>query len=968
MIKKRFLKIAILAITVSIMALICAIAIIGASETKSYTVSYYSNGVLAQSIPLQEGTKHIVLSTPFASNNANKQFYGWYDETGKFYKNMEITVNKNYTFYEAYGMIVTDKSEFVRAIGQAGNYVRLGASITLDEVITLPTNGLVIIDLNGYDITVTSEEYAFYTENASVHILNSSTTGTGKITHTGVATNLDLMNASLFRFAPSLKKNASIHLFKNANIQSNVGLFDIVSDLTYSKYTYNIDVDSAISGEFIVRTYGINDASFTMHENAYVTVLGQYAFEDRGNCDGINLTFNMSTGKLDIQSNTFITNELSKYNVYITGGSFKRSLSHLYSNYTFVSNSGRYDFSKCAHSDIIVGMTATCTEAGTVTYKCSLCGTVHTEDSKAIGHTSVKKLVQEAVATKDTTEPGYYATTCQRCGYEEKEFFYPDPKDVYISVRLRNKDGVERTVRVKATDVFSDNVGERLQSFSTSLIESQYGVKQSEIISIEIPLGVKTIAGGIGHQDGNPMGLFYKNPHLEEIVLPMSIENIEATAFAYIDTLLTVKGLEYVTGTIDKQAFKQNATSKLFIERMELNAKTIGEEAFYNATMISLSFGKNVNSIGARAFGLSEGITTKLLEIFVEGNENKMYNHALLSKYNNDFKCFSSLNSGHQFDNLGIVYVDHNFIIETTHPTCQEGGYDFMKCEYCGAEEIGNYTDSVPHNYQVIDPPVQSTCSTQGYEGTMCSMCKDVNITLYYPYDPQTHDYTFDSTFSHNDICENEYHIIGVCRCGEKDPNPANWTWMPAKGEHEWDENNPIEYVAPTCGEDGYSLVDCTNCGFEVIITQKATGKHTRVTDNKNSIPATCSTEGKMVWVCDVCGDSKENSVPKNKDNHEWEKDDKGNLVWTVKVEATAEKAGTAQNKCLGCNKTQTRGIPVTSEQTEEISNLVLILLIVGGVILVGGGLGITLYYTVFRKNASSGYKYKFNTLGKKYK
>lgn len=966
MIKRKILKVAILAVAIAIVTILCSIAIFGADETKTYTVSYYSNGVLAQSLTMQEGAKHIIKSEPFATTNANKQFYGWYDETGKFYKDMQITINQNYTFFEAYGSVVTTKDEFVRAIGQAGNYVRLGASIALDVVVTLPSDGMAIIDLNGYDLTVTSGEYAFYGENTNIHILNSSSTGNGKISHTGTATSQDLMNASLFLLKPSLRKNASVRIFKNANIESNVGLFEIASDLTYSKYSYAFDIDSTISGQFITRTYGIKDATFTVHENAYVKVLGQFAFEDRGNYAGINLTFIMGSGKLDIAEKTYITNEKAKYNVYITGGTFNKSLSNLYPNYTFVSSGGRYAFSKCAHADIITDMTATCLEPGTVTYKCSLCGVVHTEDSAAIGHTSVKRLVQEAITTKDITEPGYYATTCQRCGYEEKEYFYPAPKDVYVSVKLRNNDGTIRNVRVKSTDVYGDLVGERLQSFSTSLIEFQYGVNQSQIISIEIPLGVKTIAGGIGHQDGSPMGLFYKNPHLEEIILPMSIENIEATAFAYIDTLLTVKGLEYVTGTIDKQAFKQNPTSKLFIERMELNAKTIGEEAFYNATMISLSFGKNVKSIGSRAFGLDEAIETKLLEIFVEGNENVYYNGALLSKYNADFSCFSSLSSGHQFDNLGVVYVDHNYIVETTYPTCQEGGYDFMKCEYCGAEEIGNFTDTIPHDYQIIDPPVQSTCSTQGYEGTKCSMCNDIIISKYYPYDPATHDFTFSSKNSLDNICEYEYHIIGVCRCGESDPNPANWTYMPAKGAHEWDESHPIEYVAPTCGEEGYSLVNCYNCGFEVTITHKATGKHTMVTDNKKTIPATCSTKGKLAWVCDVCGTPRERDVDLNKDNHEWEKDEKGNLVWTVLVEATSEKVGKVQNKCTGCGKTQTKNTPLSTDDIDEKTNLVLILVIVGSVILVGGGLGITLYYTVFKKNSSHGYKYKFNTLGKK--
>lgn len=966
MTKRRLLKTIILMIAICAMVVLCTIAIIGATENKTYTVNYYSNGSVMKSLTFKDGEKHKVLNTPLSSVSADKQLYGWYDDTGKFYKDIQITVSKDYNFYEAYGLVVKSKDAFVKAIASAGTYIRLGASMTIDEKVILPSDGLIIIDLNGYNLNVVSKDVAFEGRNASIHIMNSSTSGNGKIAHTGEATNSDLMNASLFQLSPGGRKGVNIHLFKNANIETNVGLFDIVSDLTYSRYTYTFDVESSVKANFLVRTYGIKNAMFKVYDTAYINVTGQYAFEDRGNCNDINLTYEMSGGKLDITENTFMTNELSKYNVFLTGGSFNRSLTHLYSNYTFVSDGAdRFNLLNCLHNDIVVGMTATCEEAGQVTYKCTLCGLTHTEDSKAIGHSVVKSLAQEAITTKDVTEPGYYATVCQRCGKEEREYFFPDPKDVYVTVKLRMDDGTPRTIRVKSTDVFGDNVGERLQSFSTAFLEFQYGVKQSNIVSIEIPLGVKTIAGGIGN-DSTPKGLFYNNKHLEEIILPMSIENVEAHAFGNIDTLVTIKGIEYITGKIDAYAFRQSANTKLFIERFETNAKTIGEQAFYNITMTSLTFGENVSTIGYKAFGLDSSIERKLLEIFVEGNTHNSYNGATLSKYNADFKRFSSISSGHQFDSLGMVYVDHKFIIETTAPTCQEGGFDFMKCEYCGEERIGNETQPIDHIYVTIDPPVKSTCSTQGYEGTRCTMCGDVKVSKYYPYDPSTHDYTYDQKNSLENICEYDYHIIGVCRCGESDPNPQNWIFMPKTGEHIWDEAHPLAHVPATCGEDGYTTVNCSYCGFVVDIIHKATGKHTMVTDNKNTIPATCANKGTMVWVCDTCGEIKERSVPEDKDNHEWEKDEKGALVWTVRVAATAEKAGTAQNKCVGCGKIQTKGIPVTSEQTKGISTLVLVLLIVGGAILVLGGVGITLYYTVFKKNASSGYKYKFNTLGKK--
>ena len=954
MTKKPLLKIIILAFAIVVISILCTVAIIGAEENKTYTVTYYSNGSVAKTLTFKNGEKHMVLTEPLATTNQSKQFFGWYDDNGQFYGRIQLTVDRDYNLYEAYGVNVKTTDDLLKYLSQAGTFIRLGTSIGLTEKVTLPNDGMVAIDLNGYNLNITSTDYAFEGKNTNIHILNSSTSGSGKIAHTGVATNSDLMNAALFKLAPTGRKNINIHFFKNANIETNVGLIDIVSDLTYSKYTYKFDVASSVTANFLVRTYGVKNATFKVYDTAHINVTGQYAFEDRGNCDGINLTFEMASGKLDVADNTFMTNELSKYNVFLTGGSYNKSLSHLYSNYTFVSDgNGRYNLSSCNHNNLVVGMTATCTEAGTITYKCSLCGLVSTVDSNAIGHSVVKKLAQEAVTTMEKTEPGYYATICQRCGHEEREYFYPHPKDVYVTVKLRLDSGTIRTIRVKSTDIFGDGVSTRLQSFSTAFIEYQYGVT--------------TIAGGIG-TDNTPKGLFYGNKHLEEIILPMSLENVEATAFGNIDTLLTIQGIEYISGKIDKQAFKQTANSKLFIERFEINASSIGEEAFYNVTMTSLTFGEGVSTIGYRAFGLDEGVETKLLEIFVVGNENKQYDGVTLSRYNSDFRRFASISSGHQFDTLGMVYVEHDYIVTTTKPTCQEGGFDYKICEHCGEEKIDNYTDIIDHNYVVIDPPVPSTCTREGYDGTQCTMCGDVIVTNYYPKDPNTHDYTFSQKNSLENICEYDYHIIGVCECGASDPNPDNWIFMEKTGEHIWDERNPVNVVPPTCGEEGRTTVQCTYCGYTVDILQAPTGKHTMVTDNKKTIPATCSTRGTMAWICDVCGETKERKVDKDPDNHEWEKDEKGNLVWTVRVAATADKAGTAQNVCTGagCKKIQTKGIPVTSEQTEETSKLLIILLVVGGGVLVLGGLGITLYYTVFKKNASSGYKYKFNTLGKK--
>ena len=961
--KNRLVKFIVLALVVVTAVIVCSLAVMGAGENKTYNINYYSNGKLAKTEKVAAGTvKYTILKNQLSSAQQGKTFYGWYGETGEFYGSILTNIESDYNLYEAYGVEVATKEEFIAAASKPGTYIQLADHLIIDEVVTLPSSGSITINLNGFRMTVRGEDVAFVGKNPTVHIMNTGTASTSRIAHTGVATNPNLMDAALFTFEPNPTANVEIRVFKNATVESNVGLFDIVSEMTYSKYTYNFLIDGNLKGNFLVRSYGIKDATFKMSSTARLDVLGQYAFEDRGNYDGINMTFDMPGGKLNIEANTFITNELSKYNVYLTGGTYNRSLSHLYPNYTFKQSGTSYTVTACAHNDILVNMTASCTEAGTITYRCSLCGSVRTLNSAATGHSLTKSLAQEAIATVEKTEPGYYSTTCQRCDYEERDYFYPAPKDVHVTVKYRLTTGEDRVIRVPATALYVfDNDTLRLKTFATSYVESQYGIKQSQIYSVEIPLGIKTIAGGISNaQTGyTPQGVFYGNTHLEEIVLPMSLQNIEATAFADMKSLKNVVGLENVTGTIGERAFEQTKGNIVIIERMYLNASSIGSRAFYNFTMTSLTLGVGVKSISSNAFGMTDIEQSTIHEIFVDGNTT--VDGKKLSEYGNG--RFSSVGSGHQFDGMAIVFLDHNFEVETTAPTCKEKGYDFMKCKYCGEEKIDNYVDTIDHIREEVKVP--TTCVGQGYEGNKCTMCGDIEVTLWYVGHEPEHDYTYTTTNSRENICEDDYEIKGTCICGATDPNWENWTFVEATGEHVWDEYNYLEYVEPTCSEEGYKLFNCIHCGYEVSYSYPATGKHIFSTDFKNTIPSTCKTEGKRIFVCDVCSEVKEIKDVLNPDNHEWEKDAKGNLVWTTKVAATAEKAGTAQNKCVGCGKTQTKGIPVTGEQTKKADTLYLILIIAGGV-LVLAGLGITLYFTVFKKSASAGYKYKFNTLGKK--
>ncbi len=962
--KRKFIKKLILLSTLLIMILISVVAVVATDAApQSYTVTIYNaDGSISQVKTVKEGDTVTLKAENAPGASFDNKIYGWYDENGKLYSSNAVAIKSDCAFFEARGPEVKTYDALMEKLNKGYRYIKLGSTITLNETIKLPNEGLFTIDLNGYTLTMKTGEAGFTSMGCSVNIVDTSEGKNGKLNHTGVYTNADIMDSALFVYKPMLFKDATIRIM-GAKVTTNVGLIDIVEDISTSRYKFTFDIRGGVEASFLVRTYGIKDATFIAHEKAEIKVIGSQAFEDRGDYNGINLTFEMRGGKLDLAEGAFVANELDKYNVFLTGGSYNRDLSNLYPNYSFSLNkeTGYYELTGCKHKDVLTATDATCEEGGTVTYKCTLCGVERQEETGPIGHSGYRVLSKEAVTTPEKTEKGEYTTICQRCGKESKEYYYPLPNKVYVTLKILNEDGIEAEHRVLASTIFIFDKDNEITTLSTTPLETELGVEKKDIISVELPLGATIV----------PSKLFTdeNKKYIQEVVLPESIEVIQSNAFKNMPALEKIIGIEYVKESIGDSAFEQASSTPLELNSLYINAKTIGARAFYNVTMTSLTFGENVNSIGSSAFGISEGVTSKMKEIFIEGNEDESFNYSTLSRYNNFKNCFSSLGSGHQFDSLGIVQVDHYSYIEgaidnddywnVVPPTCQADGYTEYTCRNCGASGVTDVVPKVAHNFEAHSE--KSTCQKQGYDGEKCTWCEETKVSKWYPLDPNTHDYTHSTTTSVENICENDYHIIGVCVCGAKAP-PAEWIWQAKLGKHEMDESKVIDYKTPTCGEDGYSEYKCKHCTYTEKTIHRATGKHKLITNEKDSKAATCTETGIMAMVCETCSAVKKITTVIDETNHTWEKDKNGDLVWVTIVEPTDEKVGTAQNKCTGCGETQIKPIPVKT----EASNVLTIVLIAVGAAIVLAAVGITLYFTVFRKNPSTSYKYKFNTLNKK--
>ena len=83
-----------------------------------------------------------------------------------------------------------------------------------------------------------------------------------------------------------------------------------------------------------------------------------------------------------------------------------------------------------------------------------------------------------------------------------------------------------------------------------------------------------------------------------------------------------------------------------------------------------------------------------------------------------------------------------------------------------------------------------------------------------------------------------------------------------------------------------------------------------------------------------------------------------------VLLEPTETSPGQLRFFCTVCQTEVITEIPrLPISNTDEMPVIVIVLIVIGAILLLGG-IGLTIYFTFFKKkNASSGYKYKFNTL-----
>ena len=949
---------------------------VGAVASPNIKITYNYGGYVHDQ--LVEAGQEIVPMAPLVDEGDS--FYGWADKYGNIYKTGEkASFAQDTALYLVAGPEVSTADELFDAIANGKTYIKLADDIIANQALALD-NGVLIIDTNGYALDINTSGAGVTGKDTGISFI-----GGGAVTHTVPGVNPSFILDSFISLSPITGYNTLfITVGENTTVSTNVDFASIETNIESQKGALTVSVYGTLTAGRFLKTNGVSEATFDIYSGAVVTTNCEYLFEDTGKGSAsrlVNLT--MHGGTLNTDRLIGYAKDSAKYQMAIKSGSFSENLAPCFpdGNYTFTYNQtkGVYEFSKCAHSGPVVsGMPNTCTEAATLTYKCSYCNGEYTKSfPNGIGHTIVTSIEQELITTIEKTQEGIFKHYCQKCGQAEYEVFYPRPSEVYVDAIILDLKGRPEKIRVPAKELYSfdSSTTTQVNSFSAEYIQAEYNVTQERIISVEIPLGTTSIYGYI--RNSVPVGAFCKNQHLEEIVIPKSVTYIKEYAFSNMQKLKTIKGLENITGTIERYAFAQDHTN-VFIDQFVLNAQTVNEYAFKNIRMNSLTIGKNVTSIANGVFFLEPTIINEeyVREVIIEGCtfEKGLPVYAALR----DYRSWCSFNnSGHQFGANPVAYGDHQYNVTVQEANCNQEGFTLYECKHCTAEKIEDQTPKLSHQYEK-DVHILPTCLTQGYVvANKCALCGDEQgeKVVNEKRDPNAHDFSYGTAIrfmnfiegsfilvEKGNICQNYHFVVGKCKCGAIDttgklPTSFSELTSPKNPNHTYDEKNYEVIKEPNCGEDGKALVTCTTCGNQEKRDLIKNGTHKWGSKTTIVKESTCSEKGVERFSCTICNSTRDRTMEKDSSNHKW-----GDPI-TLKA-STESAMGIEQMSCEWCGNTTENRLP-RLEAKKEIPTMWIVLIAVGGFLVIGGVVLTIVLTLTKKKRASDNYKYKFNTLGK---
>lgn len=496
---------------------------------------------------------------------------------------------------------------------------------------------------------------------------------------------------------------------------------------------------------------------------------------------------------------------------------------------------------------------ATCSNAGTLTYKCTDC---HDEITKAL-EVDVNAHTYSLKSTSTDTKLIY---ECSECHDEKTVLNHSATKEATVSASdIKETKAVELSGNTSIT--LDDNI--------LNNISSDVTIKADTVDTSTLSLSEenKKLIGDnpvydfeLLDSDNNHIGF---NNGKATIRIPYTLkegENPTDIGVWYINEngqTTTIKAT-YVDGyaVFETEHFSYYAVSKLTdSEKCELYGHHYVKSADLKATCTEDGYYSEICSVCGD----------------IKVTKSDAIGHKFSQTSKTEATCLLSGKRVETCENCGLVKeyfipaLGHDYVLnsdKSSVATCQHGGHEEYKCSRCDDEFK---TDTMQLNHQYVNTIVDPTCTTQGYTLHTCLVCNETVKDTY--VSSLGHDYALTTV---DPTCTEQGYTVHTCsRCN--DSYKDNYV----SARHTWNLETPTCGVGQEClvchakglpatGNHTYENGVCTVCG------DGCTHTYTETT-----VEATCETQGYTLKTCSICGFTEKTDITKAKGH-------KGNLVCDV--------------------------------------------------------------------------------------
>ena len=502
---------------------------------------------------------------------------------------------------------------------------------------------------------------------------------------------------------------------------------------------------------------------------------------------------------------------------------------------------------------------ATCSETGVKTYTCSRCGGTKTEDIPKTKHDYEEHVVKAPTCT----EKGVSYYVCKNCGLTTSR--HQTPATGHIHTEVRNQKDATYKENGYTGDTYCKDCGKKLETGTVipKLVEKEHDY--GEWVLDQAPTCKKY---GARHRICKNCG------------------DREVDVLDKVDHSWELVSTTPATCTIGEiQHYKCSVCGETKDVTL---SNPLGEHSWDEGKVTKKA---TCTEDGEKTYTCTVCNTTKTEVIPATGHQHKEVRNAKKATCTEDGytgdtyckDCGEKLEAGSVIKKLGHTW-DNGVI--TKEATETEEGIKTYTCKNCGETK----TESIPkteHQWDNGKVTKEATCKEEGSKTYTCSICGDTKTETI----PKK-DHTWDEgKVTKKATCTEDGLKIYTCKnCGETKEET-----LKATGHQHTEVRNEKK---ATCTEDGYSGdVYCKDCG-ELIKKGSATEKsdHTwKLTKEQN---ATCEADGSKTYTCEVCGETKTETIKAT--GHQFS-------AWKTIQEQSVFSDGVQERTCSICGKKETR-------------------------------------------------------------